>query len=443
MRHETLLTCRRLFDKHQVPQPPGGDQNAVQPAEAPLPGEEADASPVLRQPVQDLHQPRAEQQLHAEHEEAQQWRAQAMRLAEELQSAHSTARSERSAFAVQLHRARTSMAGAVSQFEHDRAQIAKLTRLSEYWEEQFHQSTAAIKREATAAKLAQAEVFMAAQKVVLQRRDEQEARAAAEQRAADLEQKPSGDKAAVSEQLEASTNAEQEARTAAECRAATLQHEAEAQGLRIQALESENRRISACNAAVSRRSEAVVREEREARRAAESMVAGLRRKLELLRVRIQEVEGKSRRITADSAALSQRCEASVSAEREAREAAESRAADLELRLEAEKLRTGELEEELKRISAENAEVSRDYEAALGALGDLDLNASKDCNEEVEKLSKSQEARQAAAKKEAQLAADLAASRAATEQQLADPWKSNQVGTIIFHGVLALHNFLGS
>ena len=79
------------------------------------------------------------------------------------------------------------MAGAVSQFEHDRKQIAKLARLSEYWEEQFQQSAAARETEARAAKIAQTEVFMAAQTVVFQRRDEQEARAAAEERAADLE----------------------------------------------------------------------------------------------------------------------------------------------------------------------------------------------------------------------------------------------------------------
>ena len=186
------------------------------------------------------------------------------------------------------------MAGAVSQFEHDRKQIAKLARLSEYWEEQFQQSAAARETEARAAKIAQTEVFMAAQTVVFQRRDEQEARAAAEERAADLEEE-----------------------------------------------------------------------------------------LSAQQTQIDSLEDQCRRISADKDEVAERCEALLNAEREARTAAESRVAALELKLEAESLRTEELVGENRRISAKNAQVSRDFQAALLALGDLDLSASQACSEEVQ------------------------------------------------------------
>ena len=67
MKRETPLACRRLFDEHQATQrqPQGGDQNAGQPTEALLPGEDADATPELGQPVRDLRQPKAERLLHA------------------------------------------------------------------------------------------------------------------------------------------------------------------------------------------------------------------------------------------------------------------------------------------------------------------------------------------------------------------------------------------
>ena len=509
------MACRRLFDEQQAAQrqPQGSNQNAGQPTEAQLPREPADATPVLRQPVRDLRQPRPERLLHAEHEEAQRWRAQAMRLGEELQSAHSAARSERSAFAAQLRRARASVAGAVSQFQHDRTQIAKLARLSEYWEEQFQQSAAAREKEAIAAKIAHAEVFMAAQEVVFQRRDEQEARAAAEGRAAGLEQKLgsrqiqvdsladqcrriSADKQRVAEQCEAllkaeraaecraadldrtleaqivrlqeleienrrmSTDservsehnqalldAERKAREDAESRAAGLERALEAQIVRLQELEIENRRMSTDSERVSQHNQALLDAEREARTAAECRAADLELRLEAEGVRLRELESKNRRMSADSKQISQDFIASVSAEREAREAAESRVANLELRLKAEGVCIQELESENRRISAENAQVSRNFQAALLALGKLDLNASQAHSEDMEQLiTTSPEAcpaAHAAAKEDAQQAADLAASRAAMEQQLADPWKSNQVGIVLFPWVLAQQTILGS
>ncbi len=514
MKKETLLACRRLFDEHQTAlrQPQGGNQSAGQPAEALLPGEEAAATPVLRQPLRDLRQPRAERLLHAEHEEAQRWRAQAVRLGEELHSAHSAARSERRAFAAQLHRARTSMAGAVSQFEHDRAQIARLARLSQYFEEQFLQSAAARDREATAAKIAHTEVFMAAQEVVLQRRDEQQARAAAEQRAADLERelsakqrqvqdledqcRRSADKAVITQQLGSILKAEREARAAAEQRAADLGWKLSAQQTQADKLEDQCRRISAEKQEVTDQLEALFNAEREARAAAEQSAADLEQKLEAQQIqldvlgdqcrritaekeqvteqckasvsaereartaaqcraadlelrleaeggRIHILERENRRISAEKEQVTEQCKASVSAEREARTAAERRAADLELRVEAESLRMKELEGENRRIRAENAQVSRDFEVALLALGSLDLNASQACSEEVEQLIPKSQAAQDAAKKEAQRAADLAASRTAMEQQLADPLKSYQVGIITFPWVFAQWTILGS
>ena len=317
MIHEALLACRRLFDEQQATQrqPQGGDQNAGQPAEALLPGEQADATPVLRQPMRDLRQPKAERLLHAEHEEAQLWRSQAMRLSEELQSAHSEGRSERRAFVAQLRRARISMAGAVSQFEHDRKQIAKLTRLSEYWEEQFQQSAAARETEARAAKIAQTEVFMAAQEVVFQRRDEQKARAAAEERAADLER------------------------------------ELSAQQSRVQDLEDQCRR-SADKAEVTQQLGAVLKAGREAKAAAEQRAADLEKKLSAQQVQVDSLEDRCRRSSADKEQVTEQCEALVSAEREARAAAEQRAADLDQELSAQQTQIDSLEDRCRRISAD-------------------------------------------------------------------------------------------
>ncbi len=400
MIHEALLACRRLFDEQQTTQrqPLGSDQSARKPAEALLPGEQADSTPVLRQPMRDLRQPKAERLLHAEHEEAQLWRSQAMRLSKELQSVHSAGRSERRAFVAQLRRARNSMAGAVSQFEHDRKQIAKLARLSEYWEEQFQQSAAARETEARAAKIAQTEVFMAAQKVVFQRRDEQEARAAAEERAADLERelsaqqsrlqyledqcRRSADKAEVTQQLGAVLKSGREAKAAAEQRAADLEQKLSAQQVQVDSLEDQLRRISADNEQITEQGEALVSAEREARAAAEQRAAVLDQELSAQQIQIDSLEDQCRRISADKDEVVERCETLLNAEREARTAAESRAAALELRLEAESLRTEELVGENRRISAENAQVSRDFQAALLALGDLDLSASQACSEEV-------------------------------------------------------------
>ena len=88
--------------------PRGSAQNAGQPATALLPGEELDAAPIPERPARDARRPRAEKLLYAEQQETQRWRAQAMRLKEELQSAQTAAHSERQACVTQLRCARAS-----------------------------------------------------------------------------------------------------------------------------------------------------------------------------------------------------------------------------------------------------------------------------------------------------------------------------------------------
>ena len=169
-------------------------------------------------------------------------------------------------------------------------------------------------------------------------------------------------------------------------------------------------------------------------------------------------------------------------EREARAAAERRATDLEQELSAQKVRAEALEKERMRISTEREEVTEEYEVALLALAhsDMDLTASKASQEQAEQLltqlraqlkeataakrvaeqqnmqlisqleeatsakarmgaelreaQQACQAAQAAAVMEAERAADLDASRAAMEKQLADVQKTNKVSSIRCHTV---------
>ncbi len=108
MYHEQLLACReQTGPAGSQPQAQRGAQKPKQHARALLlPGDEVSAAPATQKPARDPRIPRAEQLLGAAQDEAQCWRAQAVRLSQELQRAHSAAHSERQAYVAQLRRAR-------------------------------------------------------------------------------------------------------------------------------------------------------------------------------------------------------------------------------------------------------------------------------------------------------------------------------------------------
>ena len=177
----------------QHSQPRGGKQKAGQPAPALLPGEEADTAPKRRKPARDVRIPRAEELLYAEQEESQRWRAQAMRLEQELSVTCSSARSQRAAFIEQLETARSLAPG----------DIAALTRQRDDALAQLRQSEAARAEEAAAAKQDADDRVHAVgglcKRWIAQRDEERQARAAAESRAADLEQKLIAEQSQVAE----------------------------------------------------------------------------------------------------------------------------------------------------------------------------------------------------------------------------------------------------
>ncbi len=175
------------------PQP----QHVKQPARPLELGDELSSAPATKRPARDVKRPRAEELLDAAQEEAQRWRAQALRLSQELQSAHSAAHSEHHDIIMQLRGARASPAGADCQVSSSHQDVAAIIRQRDSALEQLLRSKAARAEEAAAAKKAQAELLASSQEATMQLRQEQEARAAAEGRAADLEQTVSAQLAQV------------------------------------------------------------------------------------------------------------------------------------------------------------------------------------------------------------------------------------------------------
>ncbi len=158
-------------------------------------GDVLSSAPAIRRPARDVKRPRAEELLDAAQEDAQRWRAQAMRMEQELHSARSAAHSERHDIVMQLRGARARPAGADFQVSGGHQDVAALIRQRDSALDQLLRTKAALAaaQAAAAAKRSQAKLDASSQEAVLhkgiQLRKEQKARAAAESRAADLEQK--------------------------------------------------------------------------------------------------------------------------------------------------------------------------------------------------------------------------------------------------------------
>ena len=169
-------------------------EKARQPERALLSGDEADAAPDRRKrPARDVRVHRAEELLYAEQEQSERWRAQAMRLEQELSIARSAARSQRDAFTEQLEAARLLSPG----------DVAALTRQRDDALAQLRQSEAARAEQAASAKKdlddQSASLMKLSKRFIAQRNEERQARAAAESRAADLQQKLIAEQSQVAE----------------------------------------------------------------------------------------------------------------------------------------------------------------------------------------------------------------------------------------------------
>ena len=160
--------------------------------------EEADAAPLSRKEQKakmrrEVRTPKAEIMLYAEQEQSQRWRAQAMHLEQELSVARSAAQSQRDAFLQHLETARRLSPG----------DVAALTRQRDDALAQLRQSEAARAQETAAAKQdldkEANSLLNFCNRHIAQRNEERQARAAAESRAADLEQKLMAEQSQVAE----------------------------------------------------------------------------------------------------------------------------------------------------------------------------------------------------------------------------------------------------